>query len=83
MSTHSFSIFRTPVLFSTPPLTQQTLTNNVNTPTNLINPLILQQQQTIIRSQELSSSSNNLNNSSNNSFCINSLLSLFNQVQQQ
>uniref|UniRef100_A0A915P8G6 DM domain-containing protein n=1 Tax=Meloidogyne floridensis TaxID=298350 RepID=A0A915P8G6_9BILA len=39
---------RTPVLFSTPPLTQQTLTNNVNTPNNLINPLILQQQQTII-----------------------------------
>nr|CAD2189748.1 unnamed protein product [Meloidogyne enterolobii] len=73
---------RTPVLFSTPPLTQQTLTNN--TPTNLINPLILQQQQqTIIPSQELSTSSNNLNNSSNNSFCINSLLSLFNQVSQQ
>jgi len=70
------------VLFSTPPLTQQTLTNN--TPTNLINPLILQQQQqTIIPSQELSTSSNNLNNSSNNSFCINSLLSLFNQVSQQ
>uniref|UniRef100_A0A914L1T6 DM domain-containing protein n=1 Tax=Meloidogyne incognita TaxID=6306 RepID=A0A914L1T6_MELIC len=73
---------RTPVLFSTPPLTQQTLTNNV-TPTNLINPLILQQQQTIIPSQELSSSSNNLNNSSSNPFCINSLLSLFNQVSQQ
>ncbi|CAK5049999.1 unnamed protein product [Meloidogyne enterolobii] len=72
---------RTPVLFSTPPLTQQTLTNNV-TLTNLINPLIIQQQ-TIIPSQELSTSSSNLNNSSNNPFCINSILSLFNQVSQQ
>nr|CAD2130183.1 unnamed protein product [Meloidogyne enterolobii] len=72
---------RTPVLFSTPPLTQQTLTNNV-TLTNLINPLIIQQQ-TIIPSQELSTSSNNLNNSSSNPFCINSILSLFNQVSQQ